>query len=128
MNAWSRWKDALAGFRYDPNNDAYRHRVKCVRNPLDGMVTVMLSGDREAMAAFAPVFRRLAARYDFRDFRDQRQLTPFLGAYWLGARQGIFHYQPGRPEPKDARLNPLAPNRRLVVTYFPQCNPQPPKP
>ena len=121
-NAWSRWKDVLAGLEYDETIDAYLHRVDTVRNPLDGMLTVMLTGNREVIDAFTPAFRRVVARYDFRDFRDQRQLTPFLGAYWLGVRHGAFHHDPKRPEPSPASLNPLDPSRDLVLTYFPNCN------
>ncbi len=122
VNAWSRWKDVLAGLTYDPANDAYVHRVNTVRRPLDGMLTVMLAGDREAIDAFLPAFRRVVAGYDFRDFRDQRQLTPFIGAYWLGVRQSALRYDPGRPACAHVALNPLDPKRDLVLTYFPNCN------
>jgi hypothetical protein len=127
-NAWSRWKEMLDGLTFDESKDDYAHRVDTVRDPLDGMLTVMLSGDHEIIAAFLPLFRRVVARYDFTAFRDQRQLTPYLGVYWLGVRQGVLKYDPSLPLPApDAiRLKPLDPDRHLIVTYFPECNPEPP--
>jgi hypothetical protein len=129
-NAWSRWKDVLEGLRYDEQVDEYMHRVKTVRNPLDGMLTVMLSGDHEIIGAFLPAFRRVVARYDFTAFRDQRQLTPFLGVYWLGVRHGVFRYDPALAPiaPEAVRLKALDPNRNLIITYFPECNPKRPEP
>ncbi len=128
-NAWSRWKDVIAGLSFDERVDAYMHRVDTVRNPLDGMLAVMLTGDREIIDAFLPVFRRVVAGFDFAAFRDQRQLTPFLGVYWLGVRYGVFARDASLPEPstESARLKPLDPNRNLIVTYFPECNPKPPR-
>lgn len=122
INAWSRCSDVLDGLRYDPTDDDYMHRVNTVRNPMDGMLTVMLTGNREVIDAFVPVFRRVVAGYDFRDFRDQRQLTPFLGAYWLGVRHAALVHDHARPEPPGVSLNPLDPSRDLVLTYFPNCN------
>ena len=126
VNAWSRWKDVLAGFDYDESVDAYMHRVNHVRNPLDAMLTVMLTGDREIIDAFLPVIRRVLARYDFAAFRDQRQLTPFLGAYWLAVRHGALRYDPSVPPlpAERLKLKPLDPKRSLVVTYFATCNPR----
>ena len=126
VNAWSRWKDIPAAFDYDESVNAYMHRVKHVRNPLDAMLTVMLTGDRNVIEAFLPVIRRALARFDFAAFRDQRQLTPFLGAWWLAVRHGALRYDPAlTPPPADKlALKPLAPKRHLIVTYFPTCNPR----
>ena len=117
------------GLTFDERKDDYTHRGETVRDPLDGMLTVMLSGDREIIGAFLPVFRRVVARYDFTAFRDQRQLTPYLGVYWLGVRQAVLTYDPALPllPAETVRLKPLESGRHLVVTYFPEHNPKPPK-
>ncbi|MEW6355082.1 MAG: hypothetical protein AB1696_02045 [Planctomycetota bacterium] len=124
-NAWGRCKDILAGLDFDPNKDDYAHRVKTVRNPLDGMLAVMLSEDREAIETLLPLYRLVIERYDFAAFRDQRQLTPFLGAYWLAVKQGFLRYDPSLPEPdlQHVYLTPLDPNHTPVLTYFADCDP-----
>jgi len=127
-NAWSRWKDIQAGLDYDEKLDDYMHRVTTVRNPMDAMLTVALTGDRELIEAFLPAIRRVLGRYDFAAFRDQRQLTPYLGFYWLAVRHGALRHDPQLPPLPEAklRLKPLDPKRNLVVTYFASCNPPSP--
>jgi len=123
-NAWGRYRDVIVGLKFNPDDDRYPHRVRTVRNPLDGLLTVMLSGERDIIEAFMPLFRAVAARYDFRAFRDQRQLTPYLGAYWLAVKHGFLKYNPSIPPPENVTLTPLDPRRNLVVTYFADCNPR----
>ena len=130
VNAWGRVGDLLAGLAFEETDDTYWHRVKHVRNPMDGMLTVMLSDDAEAIEATLPLFRQIAARIDPTGLWDQRQLTPFVGAFWLGVKQGHITAGacPGDLNPDEVALQRLDPGRHPVVTYFQKANPRPPSP
>ncbi len=128
VNAWGRADDLLAGLEFDVRRDDYLHRVRCVRNPMDAMLTIMLSGDGEVIRAALPVFCRVAAGIDPSGLWDQRQLTPMIGAFWLGVKQGFIPRDayPGDLAPEDVSLRPLESGRHPVVTYFAAANPRPP--